>query len=395
MGADEDYSIISKYKFYIIIQEIKDIIKNKPNFYLKEIAHKLYSFFVSEDFKFWMHVQKDNIFTLIFGNLELIEKNLSFKILFPLLEELKNTNFEINIKTPNQQLKVIMIENDQNYYKKYKKEKKEEHKEIISIVKKNKFSTVDLYPRNYSCSLEGRLFEIIFIFSIMKLFVNKEKMLKIKILELKDCDREFNIYNYEKISFASAIAKLLRYAITGPKNAINEILSYYINLEISNNLEFENLKQFIIMFIQIINLDKKVLDYSKIFSKLFSLNNIDLKDNYLFLSIKQGKLPTINTFSLQKKNDNKNPSINIFEFYKKERMINYGKNIYQSFYKNLFNNKVIISLNNISEKYIEENKITIEKEFIDKFYIELNNKIITLQEFNDLYLKIVFITNKK
>ena len=92
MGINNYYPIID------ISNEIKNIIKKNNPSYKKEIVEFLISFFISDKFFAFYGIFKKEYLKKIIYALEKNEKLLFFKILFPLLEELKNKNFENQLK---------------------------------------------------------------------------------------------------------------------------------------------------------------------------------------------------------------------------------------------------------------------------------------------------------
>ena len=86
-------------------EEINKLEKTKPDSYIQEIVSLLLSFTNSDDFIPFMLINKENILFNIFIMCELgkeKDKYLFIKILFPLLEELKKSNFDSKISEVQQ-----------------------------------------------------------------------------------------------------------------------------------------------------------------------------------------------------------------------------------------------------------------------------------------------------
>jgi len=86
-------------------EEINKLERTKPDSYIQEIVSLLLSFTNSDDFIPFMLINKENILFNIFIMCELgkeKDKYLFIKILFPLLEELKKSNFDSKISEVNQ-----------------------------------------------------------------------------------------------------------------------------------------------------------------------------------------------------------------------------------------------------------------------------------------------------
>ena len=102
--------------------EIEKIEKNESDSYYKEITDKLCSFFMSDNFLFSALYSTEFFMVSIYNLIAICdskEKFLFFKILFPLLEQLKQNNFE------NQ------LEKLRNSEDKFSFEKEKEDEEII------------------------------------------------------------------------------------------------------------------------------------------------------------------------------------------------------------------------------------------------------------------------
>ena len=400
MGNDkpsEPYTVIGKNKFFEILNEVEDIIKKELNYNINEIINKISSFLITDDFAYcfldsvnWKKKEEEDIDYLIIGNLESIEKGLFWKILFPLLKELKNLK---NLKFENQ-LKLIFElmnlyssmyinreidtkknydcfknfeEKKKDYINKYIKEKEEEDKKFLSIANKKK----EFY---YLKSNYIKFCKYIFRISLMFLFAKEELINFWEIIKNSDL----------RLGFLDA----LKIENEEMKKILDD---YIINLEIFNCIEIENLKQIFILHLQshialkeefkLNNNTESFVEslWQSIFLILFE-NNYNMKDNYLFIF-----LSSDNNYKKAisfKKNGKKNPSINLFKL-KEQSKTNDKINIYQS----LFNNEYIISFEKMSRKEIKKEIDNITKSNKDiNLYIDIGNKIITSQEFIDSYL---------
>ena len=120
--------LLNKQITYITIfkyaEEIKKIERDKPDSYIQEVIKLLLSFIKSDDFTPFFLVNKENFFFNFFIMCELgkeKDKYLFIKILFPLLEELKKSQFEhklweINHIKKDEQKKLLI-----SYYNKNNK----------------------------------------------------------------------------------------------------------------------------------------------------------------------------------------------------------------------------------------------------------------------------------
>lgn len=81
-----------------LYNEIKSIINKNSNSYKKEIIDALIPYFISDKFFAFGGGYKNDFLLLIIEMCEMNENLLFLKILFPLLEELKNKNFENQLK---------------------------------------------------------------------------------------------------------------------------------------------------------------------------------------------------------------------------------------------------------------------------------------------------------
>ena len=359
-------SVIGEYKLYIIFDEIEDIIQKESNYNVNEITKKISSFLLSEDFTVLMieRIRPEKNLYLITANILSIDKILFFKILFPLLEQLQKSKFE-------KQMKFIF-----NCFKKNDKEIKKYVEDYLMRNQEflNNCQNMKKYSEKLNKYLESplnKLYTNILLKSFYFLFAKEEFK---ELIREKDKEKE----NKEIIILEIKEKN---------KNIDNEllkemkiVLNYLINLEVFNNFEYENIKQYIIMLYQIL-IHPKIDIYfpSDPFYLFFSENN--LKENYLYFFFDPDNKFT-NAISYKKKIENKNPSINFFKL-KNQNDANTKINIYQS----LFNDEEIILLDYISENIKKEiNQIKNKNENIN-IYIPIENKIIAIQEFKDLNLK--------
>ena len=102
-------SIFNENTFYSFYKEFESSIKNTNELNIKNISKQLLSFCLSDKFIPFLYTElglyKEELFSRFIGLYESKEKYLSLKILFNLLEDLKNAQFDIQLKEILRELK--------------------------------------------------------------------------------------------------------------------------------------------------------------------------------------------------------------------------------------------------------------------------------------------------
>jgi len=358
--------------------EIEKIEKNESDSYYKEITDKLCSFFMSDNFLFSTLYSTEFFFVSIYNLIAICdskEKFLFFKILFPLLDQLKKNNFE------NQ------LEKLRNSEDKFSFEKEKEDEEIIkklqNIREKIEYVCVDL---NELC-----LMSFIFIFKFFNDNENKDNY-KQKILK--------TIYDNFKNDKDS-----------------NKIFTKDI-LDILNKLNFDSLVytnelyQLFVFGFKIMNSK----DISKHAYFIFEEDNLkylltitDLNKNYIWIFVKENKPLDydIEDIVVGKKNENVKFSLNVFLVINNDKEESKNDDIVETQISKSFINDEEVVVINIDELFYKHEKISFEElknkinKIINKihknksktqirFYIKIG---LELQEYNENYYY-SFIDNK-
>jgi hypothetical protein len=358
MGTEEDkqigYIIILKYA-----EEIKKIVMSKSDSYLQDIVSLLLSFIKSEDFIPFMLINKENFLFDIFIMCEMGKENdkyLFIKILFPLLEVLKASNFgnvwEINyIKKDEQKYRL-------NLY--YKKNEAIINEKINNYIRNGKkpFEVLKNLIKNGSLMYGNYLSRMInILFSYEQIVKKKSQGQNI----IDEASTFFNPYFYDiKGSKDYNISKLVEY-LMGLYPSLGSIKDIY------------NITMFSIL--KVINEDKmksKIGIYEKLMD--FLTNIMNLKDNYYtwFLLEDYGK--EITKVSGQIKIKEEQVGINIFQI-----INNNNKNIYGYLCQSIFINYELIMID-ININYYKINKTNLET-----IKNELEKEIKRIKESNKSY----------
>ena len=367
----EEYN--ENYYYSFIDNKIEELLKNKDDLFYDKVVNELSSFFMSPDFIHFLISAKNRYDRSAFGiwtglyNIvsicELSEECLFLKCLFPLLERLKENNFENQLN--------IIKESFKNY------------------------SENDLNPNSliYAFFLHSKIddksqsLDDDFIISNLKIFI-----LSIDIIYNLDDSDQFPFSDNLKNNF---IEEIMKSFFEGNQKKLKNLLEYYNK---TNSFNFpQEIYQFFIFYLEMCNLDEK--QKQKLNKYDLDLNELikskDLDKNYIWSLIEDDEAYAITG----KKNLKTNLSLNIFERVYQEG--NSNDEINKFIYQSLITNEMIIMIklnNELKEKRkFEEVKDIIKTQINEinkikpesknyKVYIILNEFFIEYCEFNYQYL---------
>ena len=236
--------------------EIEKIEKNESDSYYKEITDKLCSFFMSDNFLFSTFYTSEFFPASIYSLISICnskEKFLFFKILFPLLEQLKQNNFEKQLEK---------LTNSNNKFS-FDKEKEEEDEEMI-----NKFQNI-CEKIEYVCQGLNKLclMSFIFVFKFFKADDKEDKdNYKYKILKCiydnfeKDTDDNkvfakdileiLNKLNFDSLVYTNELYQLFVFGfkIMNSKDMLKHAYSIFTNNKLKYLLKMADLNKNYIWF---------------------------------------------------------------------------------------------------------------------------------------------------
>ena len=352
------------YHLYPVCLEIKSLIKDNKILNLKAIITKLVELYKSD--KFLILGMRSNyikefpscFFFPIFIICENIEKYLSIKCLFPLIEELKKSKFEeqinkaIQLSKNEKESKNFII----NYYEKHKKE------EDFAIEFKNYMENCNLILKRENIELLPNI-TVGLILTFFKYEgcpdtkLDKENLINIFFSAINECHKKFG-------KELKDIKELLNYLmkLDYPLEYTNETFQLFI-CAFNIFLSYEKMKDYFDE--NIVKELKKILC-----EKDISENNIYIIYEKKNINDKSQSKYNISYYSTKKIRDNK-MSINFFEKIEKN---NRSKN--KSIYKNLFNDEEISEdeFNKLKNDNIEDKKINKDIKVLN------DNKIINYKQ---------------
>ena len=386
MGTEQANKQITYITIFKYAEEIKKLERNKPDSYIQEILTLLLSYVKSEDFIPFMLINKENFLFHFFIMCEMGKENDNYifiKILFPILEELKKSNFERQIWEANHIQKDELKKLLDLYYK----QNKALIDEKISIYNNNikkPFEVLKNLMKNKSVIFGNYLSRMINV-----LFANEE-------IEKKDLKSQ-NI-----IDEAYTFFKPYFYGLKQTKNFnISKLVEYLMELypSLGSIKELYNITMFAIL--KSIKEDEMKSKFGIYEKKIDFLTNIvNLKDNYFwFLFENYGKGPI--KVSGQIKLKGEQVGINIFEI---RNNGNKNKIVYGYICKSLFINYDVIIIE-INLYYYKNNKTNLEtiKNELEKeikrikksnkayqnlnTYIHVDSEVILYPQCYDLFLQ--------
>jgi len=374
---------ISPESLYMIIDlynEVDISIKNNSNLNINDVVKHLSSFCFSEKLIPYLGSKEFHIFAFydIISLYEMKEKFLSFKIFFPLFEELKNLNFENIIKEIKKHFNDNILSTTYKSYISNNKNSIEEFgkteiyqkalKEITEYIENKQNIISDL--NSIYCGCFMFLFEDEFnelIYSNNNENENKLKMFFGIFDNKKINEKEINciwqnLIQLNSLKYSNNVYQNLLFALNIHKN--NKEISLRDNVD----------KEFFDNYEDSFNINEKLI--WKIYEEDLNVANSDKK--YL-KTILEGKMT-------EKEKYNFDIFDNIFKIKIKEDL----KGINGGIFKSIFYNTIILILK-IDVEYFKNNKTTLEQikdeinliqkscpseyKIIDT-YIHINNKIM-------------------
>ena len=90
------------YLFYQLLSDVQNLPKNAKHFNPKKVFEKIKIFFKSDEFILLHLLFEEKYLFIIIKLCKMCEKHMFFKIIFPLLEELKSDNFDHQLRKAKQ-----------------------------------------------------------------------------------------------------------------------------------------------------------------------------------------------------------------------------------------------------------------------------------------------------
>ena len=398
-------AISGPYIFHKLLTDLQKLQENKNSFNPAEIIQKLTLFLNSDDFIPFYISFKEKYLSLIIELCERYEKYLFFKIIFPLLEELKRTDFGSQLKEAKQS-KI----KEEEIIKSYVNENREKINEVLDSNVDANLMTKDNNDLDEYANIFDAALNIIFGPCDGKEYID---------LEIK------NFYNEAKNQLFNNFIELSK------RTDFIDLNSAFFNIDIKSLKYTKDLYQIINIILNNLQFEKneKFKKYRQIIETTLCKMNLLYEDTivelimkkklsencFLLLLDKNKDTEEYNSIILKgKKFENEKFSFNIYEIIEK-RTNNNLINIYIC--KNIFTNRtgvvlkfnlekdksVDLSCNKIKEKTngetdkgddlllnlikeIEEINQEISQD-IDEFYILKENEIIPYQKKNNYLLK--------
>ena len=347
MGTEQTNKQITYITIFKYAEKIKTLEMKKSDSNTQEILALFLSYIKSEDFTPFIIINKEKFLFNFFIICEFGKENDKFifiKILFPLLEELKNSNFESLLwnasHMPKEELKKLL----NIYYNKNKAQIDEEINKYENNVKKpfevlkNIIKNKSINYRNYL----SRMINVLFAFEDIKKKDSKAQNIIDEALDF------FKSYFYELKSDKNYnISKLIEY-----------LMELYPSLGSIKDLY--NISMF--SMLRAINEDEMKSIFGIYEKKIEFLDYIlNLKDNFAwFIFEKYGERPICVSGKIKLKEEK--VSINTFAIVNK---INKNKILYGCLCQSLFTNYkvIIIEINLYYYKVNKANLETIKNEF--------------------------------
>ena len=338
------------YHLYTVYLEIKNISKDKRIPDIKDIVIKLMKFFMSDTF-ILLGIILENIneyniafFLSIFIICENIEKYLTIKCLFPLIEELKKSQFETQINKIIQLSKNKKEKNDfiANYYEKHKRTVDYNTLEFKNFVEKTALKYKNIERIECSCEIISNIF-----FSFFKL----DSYSDVK----KDKEFLINIF-FKSIDFYH---RDFQNEIENKRILLNDLMRLNYPLDCTNEIY----QLFLFAFNIFLSTDKIKVKLDEL--KEIICGNI-ISENYIYIIYQKKNLIdavqtkyNISYYTKKKVKDNK---MSVFLFEKIEKNNNYlnifnDKEISGDEFNNLKNDDTDANKKNNENKTINENKI--------------------------------------
>ena len=384
---------------YFLFDTYKEI-ETSPDLNINNLVNKLSKFALTEKFLFLLRLDINNINNKYSGlplecitlMLEMKEKYLSLKIIFPLIEQLRYLNFEVHLEKLGEKdsfsLKLELFgKENKNAIEEF--EHSEEVKKIIDEM--NKY-----YIQNYQY-----LYSFHYLYISIFIYAFKDTVLK---YDNKKRLNENYFVNDILLSFFNK-QSLNNYHLQNEE--LNLVIDY-----LKKNNSFNHIKNITQIILLQLNLSKYIKE--KNLYKKFEKNFFEKIFGHMFDNNLSNKIRwTIYKEEINKINFNEKFMEAILEGIKtKEELLTYNifENINQSktknglhisTYRSIFTNEKIIIIKIGLEYYkknkifLEENEIKSEINSIQKssdikgmdYYIQIDNKIINFTDSYDLFIK--------
>ena len=387
--------------------EIESSIRNNAELDIKDVVNKLSLFCLSDNFCPFLLLELKNIWAMsdIVIIYEMKEKFLSLKIIFPLVEELKNTTFDKNVieiikqlenKKISENIISSYIDNNKNSIEKLKMSEKGKKiiNEINSYFSRN---TEEIgFLRKLYCGILGFTF-IDIAKHIIKTISNNNKK------------EDLLIHEYVKFAYDD----YHKYLKDNNNNLeeLNYLIDYLNNLNLLNHTK--EAQQIILFIFNLIKNEKEISIREEIndnfFKKYGNLNNIKEKiiwtlyEKDFSISNPSISVKKYRQIILEGKKEKEKLNFDIFENINEIKRNKEVKGLNAFTFKSLFTDKKIIIIK-LDLNYYKNKKISLEQfkeeinlilkfcslEFISSEpnkYIQIENKIISLDNSYNLFIK--------